>query len=66
MDSNGNGTLEFDEFLRACNDYRIHTSEDEARRIFNVFDRNHDGTISFDEFIDALLGSLSDYRASLV
>lgn len=66
MDANGNGTLEYEEFKRACNDYRIHTSDDEAQKIFKIFDKNHDGTISFDEFMNALLGPLSEYRANLV
>jgi hypothetical protein len=66
MDSNGNGTLDFEEFTKACVDFRIKCSEDEIRSVFSVFDVNGDGSISFEEFMNALLGPLSEYRVRLI
>lgn len=66
MDSDGSGALDFGEFKRALDDYKVATTEEEANRIFGIFDKNRDGTISFEEFMGALLGPISDKRERLV
>jgi Ca2+-binding EF-hand superfamily protein len=59
MDSNGNGTLDFNEFQRACADYKLKVTQEECESVFRIFDVNGDGSISFEEFMDAILGPLS-------
>jgi len=65
MDSNGNGTLDFNEFQRACADYKLKTTPEECESVFRIFDVNGDGSISFEEFMDAILGPLSEQRVRL-
>ncbi|CAH8595714.1 unnamed protein product [Schistosoma guineensis] len=52
-DCDGNGTVEFDEFLRMMRRYsqnqRPKSSDDELREAFNVFDQNGDSVIDFSE-----------------
>ena len=66
MDSDASGALDFNEFTRALEDYKVGLSEDEAKTLFASFDRNKDGTINFEEFMAAILGNLSDFRVNLV
>lgn len=47
MDSDGSGCLDFLEFKRALDDYRVGATEDEAKNLFSIFDKNRDGTINF-------------------
>lgn len=52
-DCDGNGTVEFDEFLRMMRRYsenqRSKSSEDELLEAFKVFDQNQDSVIDFGE-----------------
>ena len=66
MDSDGSGALDFQEFKRALDDYKVGCSEEEAQTLFGIFDRNKDGTINFEEFMYALLGDLGEFRTRLV
>ncbi|XP_055339960.1 calmodulin-beta-like [Paramacrobiotus metropolitanus] len=50
VDDNGNGTIEFNEFLRMMSRKMKETDPDqELREAFRVFDRNNDGFISVGE-----------------
>lgn len=66
MDSDGSGQLDFQEFKRALDDYKVGCSDEEAQTLFGIFDRNHDGTVNFDEFLFAVVGPLNDNRVALV
>ena len=66
MDSDGSGALDFNEFKRALDDYKVGVNDEEARGLFATFDRNRDGTINFEEFMGAILGSLSDFRIHVI
>lgn len=52
-DCDGNGTVEFDEFLRMMRRYaqsqRPKSPDEELREAFNVFDHNQDSVIDFGE-----------------
>lgn len=66
IDLDGSGALDFGEFSKALNDFKMNVAEDEAENLFSIFDKNHDGTINFEEFMHSLLGELSSFRQSLV
>eukprot|EP00347_Sterkiella_histriomuscorum_P017814 403347883 len=66
MDSDESGALDFQEFKKALEDYKVGCNQEETEQIFGIFDTNKDGTINFEEFMDALLGTLSEYRTHLV
>lgn len=62
MDSDGSGELDFSEFRKALDDYRVGCNGPEADQLFAIFDKNRNGTINLDEFMLAILGDLSPYR----
>lgn len=66
MDSDESGALDFEEFSRALNDYRVGCTAEEAGQVFQIFDRNRDQTINFEEFMSAILGDLNEYRVNLI
>lgn len=66
MDSDGSGALDYNEFKKALDDYRVGCTDPEVDQVFQIFDRNRDGTINFEEFIQAILGELNDFRVNLI
>jgi Ca2+-binding EF-hand superfamily protein len=66
MDSDGSGALDFNEFKKALDDYKVGCTEEETQALFGIFDRNRDGTINFEEFLGAIVGELNQLRQSLV
>jgi Ca2+-binding EF-hand superfamily protein len=51
MDDDRSGTLDIQEFWKAMKDFRVSISQDECRRLFDLFDLNDDGALSYDELI---------------
>lgn len=51
-DYNGDGVIDFDEFMSACVDKKVLTSEEDVKKAFTVLDHNKDGVISLDDFND--------------
>jgi len=49
VDSDGNGVIDYTEFLAASLDKQIYTQEDACWSAFRVFDRDGDGKISMEE-----------------
>lgn len=66
MDSDESGALDYNEFKKALEDYKVQCSEEETQQVFTIFDKSRDGTIDFEEFMDAILGPLNEYRKNLV
>jgi Ca2+-binding EF-hand superfamily protein len=66
MDSNGSGDLDFGEFRKALDDYRVGCSGPEADQIFNIFDKNRNGSLNFEEFMQVIVGELNQYRLNIV
>jgi hypothetical protein len=62
MDSDGSGQLDFSEFRKALDDYRVGCTGPEADQIFSIFDHNRNGSVDFEEFMNIILGEFSSYR----
>lgn len=54
MDDDGSMSLSMPEFGKACKDFKIGISDENAPILFKLFDRNGDGTLQYDEFIGAV------------
>ena len=65
-DENKNGTLELDEFIKACKDFRIDATQNEIKVLFNAFDTDKSDSVDYDELMNALRGNMSSRRTDLV
>ena len=54
MDTDGNGTIEFKEFIIAVSIGTKGTAEQKLKWAFNIYDIDHNGTIEFDEMLHLL------------
>lgn len=51
-DYNGDGVIDFQEFMSACIDRKVLQNEDDLKCAFRIMDTNGDGHISLDDFDD--------------
>ena len=51
-DFNGDGVIDFQEFMSACCDRKVLRNETDLKVAFKILDTNKDGTISLDDFDD--------------
>ena len=65
-DDNNSKTIDFDEFLKYCFDYKIPLNDDEKISIFSQFDINGDGQINYIDFINTLIGKMNSFRFQIV
>ena len=66
MDDDRSGTLDIQEFWKAMKDFRVRISQDECRRLFDLFDENDDGSLDYDELILHIKGQMNAFRCSMV
>lgn len=66
FDSDNSGTLEFKEFKRAVQDFKLEVEEQDIQNIFKSFDANGDGVLDLGEFMDMMLGQLEGARLQAV
>jgi calcium-dependent protein kinase len=66
VDENGNGAIDYTEFLAANLDSRLYTQEDLCRSTFHVFDLNGDGVISKKELKQVLKNFDADGADNIV
>jgi calcium-dependent protein kinase len=51
-DMNGDGVIDFQEFMSACIDRKVLNNHDDIKTAFRLLDTNKDGTITIDDFDD--------------
>lgn len=66
IDDDNSGSLDMQEFWKACCDFRLKISHEECQALFDIFDRNGDGEISYEEFISTISGELNARRKAIV
>lgn len=66
FDSNGNGLLEFKEFKKAMQDFKLDLEDQDIENLFRSFDKNNDGVLDMNEFMELVLGQLSGDRLKVV
>ncbi len=65
MDDNRSMTLDWNEFVKACHDYRVTLPDADLKTLFNAFDANHDNNVSYDEFLRNVRGPMSASREKI-
>ena len=66
MDDDGSKSLNWEEFWKGINDFRIRCSQEDARHLFSKFDVNQDGSVDFEEFLRNVTGEMSGNRKEMV
>lgn len=67
MDDSGNKVLEFEEFHKGIIETGLKgVSEDDAREMFNHFDKDGGGTVNIDEFLMAIRPPISQTRKNVI
>ena len=58
--------MDYDEFSKALNEFKINLSTDECICLFNQFDKNGNGIIEYDELVNQIRGSMNQKRKDIV
>lgn len=62
MDDDNSGSVDFLEFKKTMNDYKLGFNEKEVEVLFRAFDVSGDGKILYDEFLRIIRGKLNEKR----
>lgn len=65
-DDNGSGTLDFDEFRKAINDFAVEIDPQDVQGLFKTMDIDGSGEIDFNEFLRLIVGEMNQFRRNLV
>lgn len=66
MDDDGSKSLNWEEFWKGLNDFRIDITEPEAKHLFEKFDANASGCVEFEEFLRSITGEMNPIRKEIV
>jgi Ca2+-binding EF-hand superfamily protein len=66
MDDNDSKTLDFNEFQKALNDFRIAVPPEDYQRLFGLFDSDRSGEINYDEFLRAIVVSFLSHLCRVI
>lgn len=62
MDDDYSGTIDNNEFKKACKDFKLGLTDQEVQQVFSAFDRDGNGTIDYDEFVRGVRGPMNKFR----
>ena len=65
FDDNNSKSLDLDEFIKACKDFKIDLSQTEIKLLFSTFDRDGQGSVDYEEFLRNVRGEMNDRRRKL-
>ena len=66
VDENNTQTIDFKEFKKCCEQFKLNLNDDEIKIAFISFDRDNTGEIDYDEFLRTIRGDMNDFRKNLV
>ena len=66
MDDDRSFSLDWEEFNKGMNDFRVPLGPDQRMALFRAFDVNNNNTICYDEFLRGVVGEMSAFRVGLV
>ena len=65
-DNDNSNSIDINEFLKFCHDYKISLNNDEVNLLFNAFDTNKNGKLDYKEFLNGVVGELNEKRKKIV
>ena len=65
-DDNNSHSIDFNEFAKLLNDYRLGFIDSDVKKLFAIFDLDRSGSIDYDEFVKGVVGDMNDYRKGFV
>jgi len=66
MDDDNSKFINYNEFRKACRDYRITVDDKEIQLLYEAIDVDDSGEINYDELLRAIRGPLNSFRKGLV
>ena len=66
VDENNTQTIDYREFKKCCEQFKLNLTEDEVKTAFVSFDRDNTGEIDYDEFLRTIRGDMNEFRKNLV
>ena len=64
-DDNNDKTIDIQEFVKLCHDYKIPLNDSEIKAVFKEFDRDESDLIDYDEFVRGVVGEMNDFRKNI-
>jgi Ca2+-binding EF-hand superfamily protein len=65
-DDDNSKSIDINEFIKVCKDYRVGLEDNEVRAMFKAFDLDGAGSIDYEEFLRACVGEMNNFRKNLV
>ena len=65
-DDDNSKSIDVNEFLKICKDYRIGLEDNEIKAMFKSFDLDGQGSIDYEEFLRAAIGEMNNNRKNLI
>ena len=65
-DDDNSKSIDINEFIKICKDYRIGLEDNEIKAMFKAFDSDGTGSIDYDEFLRAAVGEMNNFRKALI
>lgn len=65
FDDDGSHNLDYSEFNKAVNDFRVGLSAKEIENLFRVFDTDNSGSINYEEFLRGVRGEMNEFRKNI-
>ena len=66
VDEDNTQTIDYREFKKCCEQFKLNLTEDEVKTAFVSFDRDNTGEIDYDEFLRTIRGDMNEFRKNLV
>ncbi|MCQ2816671.1 MAG: EF-hand domain-containing protein, partial [archaeon] len=66
MDDDNSHYVDFEEFKKACKDFRFDLTNEEMEIAFDAFDRDGSGRLEYDDFLRTIVGPMNEFRQGLV
>lgn len=58
-------TLSHEEFIKCINDFQVGLNNQEALRLFAIYDVDRSGDMSYNEFLRGVVGEMNEFRTAI-